>query len=81
MVQQPRRDSPLYSCAVPVESMTGNLDEEAIAFDSSADAAQNAAKQLLINQYGCSPDQAQALLQHARIENLAPWCASDPPSS
>jgi hypothetical protein len=39
MVQEPRRDEPLYSCIVLVESITGNSEEELTTFGTSESAA------------------------------------------
>jgi hypothetical protein len=47
MVQQPRRDEPLYCCIVPVETITGNQEEELTTFGTSVDAAQCQAQQIL----------------------------------
>jgi hypothetical protein len=74
MVQEPRRDEPLYSCIVPVESVTGNQEEELIAFGTSASAASSQAEQMLADNYGCNNEQIKKLMQLARIEYLSPWC-------
>ncbi|MCU0536730.1 MAG: hypothetical protein MUD14_22815 [Hydrococcus sp. Prado102] len=78
MVQQPRREDPLYSCIVPIDSITGNADEELTAFGISSEAAANQARQLLAQNYKCDRDRIEQLMQQATINNLAPWCASDP---
>ncbi len=75
MVIEPRRDEPLYSCIVPVESVTGNQEEELTTFATSESAAQRVAKQMLADNYGCNVDQIKKLMQLARIEYLSPWCS------
>jgi hypothetical protein len=77
MVQEPRRDEPLYSCIVPVESITGNFEEELTTFATSTSAAHRQAEQMLADNYGCNPDQIQKLMQRARIEYLSPWCSQE----
>ncbi|MGK7872203.1 MAG: hypothetical protein AB4426_02450 [Xenococcaceae cyanobacterium] len=74
MVQQPRREEPLYSCVVSIESVTGHQDEEMIAFGMSAEEAKSKAEQLLAGNYGCHHDDIRQLMQQARIEPLSPWC-------
>ncbi len=60
MVQEEaRRDEPLYSCVVPVESVTGNHSEELTTFGPSADAAFRQAQQLLADNYGCNDAEIQ----------------------
>ena len=75
MVQQPRQEEPLYSCTVPVESLTGRLEEEAIAFGASEDIARQQAKSLLAENYNCSQTQIRQLMQQAQVVPLSPWCA------
>ncbi len=75
MVQEPRRDEPFYSCIVPVESMTGNQEEELIALATSASSAHRQAEQMLADNYGCNVDQIKKLMELARIEYLSPWCS------
>ncbi len=75
MVIEPRRDEPLYSCIVPVDSVTGNQEEELTTFATSESAAQRVAKQMLADNYGCNVDQIKKLMQLARIEYLSPWCS------
>ena len=36
MVQEPRRDEPLYSCIVPVAIVTGNQEEELTTFGTGS---------------------------------------------
>ncbi|MDJ0691465.1 MAG: hypothetical protein QNJ41_23545 [Xenococcaceae cyanobacterium MO_188.B32] len=74
MVQEPRRDEPLYSCIVPVESVTGNQEEELTAFATSASSAYRQAELMLADNYGCNIDQIKKLMELARIEYLSPWC-------
>lgn len=74
MVQEPRRDEPLYSCIVLVESITGNSEEELTTFGTFESAAKSQAEQMLADSYGCNTDQIQQLMQLARIEYLSPWC-------
>ena len=76
MVQdEPRRDEPLYSCVVPVGSVTGNLSEELTTFGTSADTAFRQAQQLLADNYGCNDAEIQQLMQLSSIEYLSPWCS------
>ena len=75
MVQEPRRDEPLYSCIVPLSCVTGNQEEELITFATSASSAHRQAEQMLADNYGCNVDQIKKLMQLARIEYLSPWCS------
>jgi hypothetical protein len=75
MVQQVRQEEPQYSCVIPIDSITGNQDEEIMSFGVSADDAKNQAAQLLANNYGCSESEILQLIQQARIEPLAHWCS------
>ena len=75
MVQEPRRDEPLYSCIVPVDSITGNQEEELIALAKSASLASSQAEQMLADNYGCNVDQIKKLMESARVEYLSPWCS------
>ena len=75
MVQEPRRDEPLYSCIVPVDSITGNQEEELIALAKSASLALRQAEQMLADKYGCNVDQIKKLMESSRIEYLSPWCS------
>ncbi|HAZ48079.1 MAG TPA: hypothetical protein DDW76_02900 [Cyanobacteria bacterium UBA11369] len=75
MVQQVRPREPQYSCVVPIDSITGNAEEEIIAFGVTAEDAKNEAMRLLSSTYGCSEAQINELLLQARIEPLAQWCA------
>ena len=75
MVQKIRRDQPLYSCIVPVESVTGNQEEEVMALATSVSAALSQAEQMLADNYGCNLTQIKKLIELARIEYLSPWCS------
>ena len=75
MVQEPRRDEPLYSCIVPVAIVTGNQEEELTTFGTSAPEAHHQAEQMLADNYGCNVEQIQKLMELARIEYLSPWCS------
>lgn len=75
MVQQLRPEEPLYTCVVPIGSLTGNQDEEIVTFGVSFDDAKNKAEQLLTNNYGCDDSSVLKLIQQARIETLSPWCS------
>lgn len=75
MIQQPRPEQPLYSCTIPVDKITGRQDEELIAFGGSIEEAKREAEQLLVQNYGCPAEDINCLLQNARLELLAPWCA------
>ena len=75
MVQQLRQEEPLYSCVIPIDSVTGNQDEEIVTFGISAEDATNKAKQLLADNYGCNESQILKLIEQARIEPLAHWCS------
>ncbi len=75
MVQEPRRDEPLYSCIVPVDSITGNQEEELIALAQSASGASSQAEQMLADNYGCNVEQIKKLMESARVEYLSPWCS------
>lgn len=66
----------MFSCLVPIESVTGHADEEAIAFGTSEAEAVTAAVALLVDHYGCSPEQAETLLHEACIEPVSIWCAT-----
>ena len=77
MVQQIRHSEPQYSCIIPIDSITGNADEEIMTFGVTAEDASNEAKQLLASRYGCSKDDIDQLLQQAKIEAIAQWCSSD----
>lgn len=78
MVQQPRQEDrpPLYSCVIPIDSVTGRQEEEIIAFGVSVDDAKNKAQQLLAN-YGCDESQILKLIQQARTEPVSPWCSPE----
>lgn len=75
MVQQIRQNEPQFICVVPVESITGNSDEEIMSFGISIDAAKSEAKQLLASTYRYTPIQIDELMQKARIEPIAQSCA------
>ncbi|NDJ23776.1 hypothetical protein GS682_19445 [Nostoc sp. B(2019)] len=75
MVQQIRHNEPQYICIIPVVRITGNQDEEIIAFGVSANEAKNQGEQLLTSTYGCNQSQVLELMQQARIEPISQWCA------
>lgn len=75
MVQQIRQNEPQYICIVPVESITGNLDEEIISFGISINTAKSEAEKLLASTYGCSLTQIDELMQKSTIEPIAQSCA------
>lgn len=66
----------MFSCVVPIESVTGHADEEAIAFGTSEAEAITAAVALLMEHYGCDQAQAGVLVREARIEPVSIWCAA-----
>ncbi|UBF24229.1 hypothetical protein K9N68_21240 [Kovacikia minuta CCNUW1] len=55
--------------------MTGNINEEVMAFGISVEHAKTEAEQLLINRYGFTPETTIGLLRQAQIEPLAQWCS------
>ncbi|RCJ25715.1 hypothetical protein A6S26_15370 [Nostoc sp. ATCC 43529] len=75
MVQEIRQNEPQYLCIIPVDKITGNQDEEIMSFGASADEAKNQGEELLASTYGCNQSQVQELMQQARIETIAQWCA------
>ncbi|MEH2274098.1 MAG: hypothetical protein V7K40_04635 [Nostoc sp.] len=75
MVQQIRHNEPQYICIIPVERITANQDEEIIALGVSADEAKKQGEKLLASTYGCNQSQVLELMQQARIEPIAQWCA------
>ncbi|MDZ8055566.1 MAG: hypothetical protein RMX68_011865 [Aulosira sp. ZfuVER01] len=75
MVQQIRSNQPQYICIIPIESLTSNRDEEIMTFGVSADETKNQAEQLLVSTYGCNQAQVEELMQQAKIELIAQWCA------
>ncbi|MEH2464756.1 hypothetical protein [Nostoc sp.] len=75
MVQQIRHNEPQYICIIPVERITANQDEEIIAFGVSADEAKKQGEELLASTYGRNQSQVLELMQQARIEPIAQWCA------
>ncbi|MBW4560994.1 MAG: hypothetical protein KME32_07505 [Mojavia pulchra JT2-VF2] len=75
MVQEIRSNQPQYICIILVDSITGNQEEEIMTFGISIDEAKNQAEQLLASTYGCQPVQIGELMQQARIEPIAQWCA------
>jgi hypothetical protein len=75
MVQQIRQGEPQYICVIPVESITGNQQEELMAFGVSADEAKHQAEELLANNYGCKSSQVVELMRSARIEPIGQWCS------
>lgn len=74
MVQQLRPEEPHYSCVIPVDSVTGNQDEEIVTFGVSAGDARDKAEQLLADNYRCNDSVIRQLLQQAKIEPLSHWC-------
>ncbi|MEH2012198.1 hypothetical protein [Nostoc sp.] len=75
MVQHIRHNEPQYICIIPVETITANQDEEIITFGVSADEAKKQGEELLASTYGCNQSQVLELMQQARIEPIAQWCA------
>jgi hypothetical protein len=75
MIQEIRHNEPQYSCVIPIESVTGNKDEEIFTLGVSAEDAQQQARQLLLSSYRYSEAEIDILMQQARIEAIAPWCA------
>ncbi|MBW4605206.1 MAG: hypothetical protein KME29_38070 [Calothrix sp. FI2-JRJ7] len=75
MVQQIRQNEPQFICVVPVESITGNLDEEIMSFGISVEAAKSEAEKLLASTYRCTLTQIDELMQKAKIEPIAQSCA------
>ncbi|MBE9166828.1 hypothetical protein IQ238_04520 [Pleurocapsales cyanobacterium LEGE 06147] len=75
MVQEVTRDEPLYSCIVPLNSLTGNQEEELTTFGTSAQKAITQAEQILANNYCCDAAKIQKLMKLSRIEYLSPWCS------
>ena len=75
MVQQIRHNEPQYICIIPVERITANQDEEIMTFGASADDAKKQGEELLASTYGCNQSQVLELIQQARIELIAQWCA------
>lgn len=74
-MQQIRHNEPQYICIIPVERITANQDEEIIALGVSADEAKKQGEKLLASTYGCNQSQVLELMQQARIEPIAQWCA------
>ncbi len=77
MVQEARINEPIYSCIIPLESLTGNQEEELVTFGSSAQIVMAQAKQMLANNYCCNAAKIQKLLQLSRIEYLSFWCSQE----
>ncbi|BAY48363.1 hypothetical protein SAMD00079811_59840 [Scytonema sp. HK-05] len=86
MVQQIRPGEPQYICVIPVESITGNQEEEIMTFGVSADQAKHQAEELLANNYGCkrlpkgqwqSQSQVVELIQQAICEPIGQWCSAN----
>jgi hypothetical protein len=77
MVQQLREDKPLYSCVIPIESVTGRPDEELMSFGASAEEVKHQAEQLLANDYGCNEDAIRQLMQQATVKLLSAWCSTN----
>lgn len=76
MVPEVRHSQPQYSCVITIDNITGNADEELIAFGASVEDVQNQAAQLLTANYGCSAQQIEQLIQQAKIEPISQWCSS-----
>jgi len=64
----------VYCCTVSVELLTGNQDEDLMAFADSAAAARTEVEQLLETQYGCDRPMIDQIMATAREEMLSPWC-------
>jgi hypothetical protein len=75
MVQQIRHNEPKYICIIPVERITANQDEEIMTFGVSADDAKKQGEELLASKYSCNKSQVLELIEQARIEPIAQWCA------
>lgn len=75
MVQQLRTDEPRYVCIIPVDSFTGNQDEEFVSFGVSVDDAKSKAEYSLAENYGCDSDEIYKLMQQSRTEPLSQWCS------
>jgi hypothetical protein len=75
MVQQIRQNEPQYICVIPVERITANQDEEIMTFGVSAEDAKKQGEELLTSTYSCNKSQVLELIQQARIEPIAQWCA------
>ncbi|MEH2308731.1 hypothetical protein [Nostoc sp.] len=75
MVQQIRHNEPQYICIIPVERITANQDEEIMTFGISAEDAKKQGEELLTSTYSCNKSQVLELIQQARIELIAQWCA------
>ncbi|WP_017317144.1 hypothetical protein [Mastigocladopsis repens] len=76
MVQQIRLGTPQFICVIPIETITGNQEEEIMTFGVSADEAKHQAEELLANNYGCNQAQVVELMQQARIEPIGQWCSA-----
>ncbi|MBD2355822.1 hypothetical protein H6G41_14540 [Tolypothrix sp. FACHB-123] len=74
MVQQIQSNQPQYVCMIPIESLTGNQEEEIMTFGGSVNEVQKKAEQLLTSTYGCNYLQIEELMQQAKIELITPWC-------
>ncbi|BAY34787.1 hypothetical protein NIES2107_66940 [Nostoc carneum NIES-2107] len=74
MVQQIRSNQAQYICMIAVESITGNQEEEMMAFGASIDEAKKQAEEFLASTYGCNLSQIAELIQQSRIEQIAQWC-------
>jgi hypothetical protein len=77
MVQQIRPGEPQYICVIPVESITGNQEEEIMTFGVSADEAKHQAEELLANNYGCKGLQVVELIEQAICEPIGQWCSAN----
>ncbi len=77
MLREIRREDPRYNCMVAVESITGNKDEEIIAFGQSAEEARSQAESILKDNYGCEKDRINELMVAAKIEIVSTWCSAN----
>lgn len=77
MVQQIRPGESQYICVIPVESITGNQEEEIMTFGVSADEAKHQAEELLANNYGCKGLQVVELIEQAICEPIGQWCSAN----
>ncbi|BAY65872.1 hypothetical protein NIES22_59810 [Calothrix brevissima NIES-22] len=80
MVQQIRFHQPQYVCMIPIESLTGNQEEEIMTFGVSQHKVKRKAEQLLASTYGCNSAQVQELMLLAKIELITPWCTPTQPT-
>lgn len=81
MTQGSRRETPLYSCIVSVESLTGRSGEEVMAFGASPGEAQQNAEDSLRRTYEFDEAQVRELLNQATVKLMNPWCAAPSPDT